>query len=109
MMVDTTVYGWLAASGEVLCADCAGLDTWSPTLARILDPDARPLYSIDDTEANGLSCEGLSLGCSGWVFEPCCSECYVSLSEATDLQYVDDEDAYLCASCRETRARLERW
>ena len=102
MMVDTTVYGWLTGDGDVRCADCVGLDTWTPGLGRILAEDVRPLYSTDDTHSGGLACDGQDdVDCSGWVFTPSCHSCYADWDdEGADLEPTPTGDEYLCAECR---------
>ena len=75
MMVDTTVYGWYRRdAGEVICARCAGLDYVPDMLAD--SEEWTPLYSIEDTEPSGMSCDGGSYGCTGWVFEPDPDYCF---------------------------------
>lgn len=59
MMVDTTVYGYVA-DGGVACPDCYDpIDTGG-------EESASRIYSTDDTDAHGLFCDG----CGEPIFEP---------------------------------------
>jgi hypothetical protein len=104
MMVDTTIYGWVL-EGEIICAKCADLNYWSPGIERLLGDNVQPLYSIDDNEVNGTTCDayGASSDCTGYVFEPVCGECYASggVHEDAELEYQDDTDTHLCRECRD--------
>ena len=75
MMVDTTVYGlYIEDTGLVHnYADCAGDILYSADTQSyaIRGPEgeltnAQPLYSLDDTEAQGMSCDT----CGLYIFEP---------------------------------------
>lgn len=56
MMVDTTVYGYVG-DGAVFCPDCAPEDE-REGMGRV--------YSTDDTNLEGLSCNG----CDRYIFKP---------------------------------------
>jgi len=84
MMVDTTVYGWLVDC-ETFCSACVGVDYWDSNLDRILSDEARPLYSIDDGDDAGLTCDG----CFEYIFEPApeyCFECQDTHTEPEQLE-----------------------
>ena len=57
MMVDTTVYGYVG-DGYVQCPECHG--------ERADGDDMSRLYSTDDTDEGGLSCDA----CGRYIFEP---------------------------------------
>lgn len=56
MMVDTTVYGYVG-DGAAYCPDCTPEDE-REGMGRV--------YSTDDTEPEGMSCDG----CGKYIFEP---------------------------------------
>ena len=63
MMVDTTVYGYVG-DGEVICPGCMD-DTTVPD-GEDGPVGMSPLYSLDDTSEDGLSCDA----CGRYIFEP---------------------------------------
>ena len=71
MMVDTTVYGWIG-DGSTVCSACFGADDL-PAVAEGIMVDGTvwlPIYSLEDTEPGGLSCDDGSGPCTGWIFGP---------------------------------------
>lgn len=62
MMTDTTIYGYIF-DGFVLHPDCV---TDEADIKAVDDGTAGRLYSIDDNEPDGMTCDG----CGAWVFEP---------------------------------------
>ena len=83
MMVDTTVYGYIS-DGGVSCPRCVGPKD---------DATANRIYSLDDADPEGLSCDG----CGKYIFEPSWSDLWEQAINDI-LTYNKDESTWRKAS-----------